>query len=195
VKALERDTLNPTLIIGTGATAYCIDAKTLRASALDPVAMRAYAQQLLAKAPAQAQDDAPEAARLYSCIAMYLGLVGDLEDAERLIVHAIALQADGAPVPLLISQIRRAQIVQMLGRPAEASQLLSIAVEQCRAHPELNILLDFALQHLGKVQFDLGRHEQALATFEEALALRESKADAELIASTRLAIQAVKQQV
>lgn len=49
---------------------------------------------------------------------------------------------------------------------------------------------DFALQHLGKLYFNMNQYDKALECFEEALALRVVKEDDDLIKSTEIAMQA-----
>lgn len=50
---------------------------------------------------------------------------------------------------------------------------------------------DFALQHLAKLEVEIGAYQQAARHFDQALELRLAKRDAELIASTREAQQAL----
>jgi tetratricopeptide (TPR) repeat protein len=180
----------PNLIIGSGDTAYFIDAFTLRAEAMDVNAMRAHANKLIDAA--RQHQDAIVKARLLSNAAVYFGIVGDTASAQNYIRKAIVLQPDGEPAPRVVSEIRQAQLIQFDEKPLVAEQLLIDIVKRCRENSALSELLDFALQHLGKVQFDLARYEDALATFEEALLLRTAKSDAALIASTEMAIRAVK---
>ena len=54
-------------------------------------------------------------------------------------------------------------------------------------------LIDFALQHQGKVLFDQGWFAAALERFNEALDLRRIKQLPELIASTELAIETTRE--
>ncbi|MGL4574599.1 MAG: hypothetical protein ACRCV9_07415 [Burkholderiaceae bacterium] len=180
----------PNLIISSGETAYSIDAYTLRAQAVDANAMRAHAIQLIETA--QRQENAAQKARLLSNAAVYLGIAGDVSAAQNYIRQAIDLQRDGDPMPRIVSEIRQAQLMQFDEKPLVAQQLLIDIVKRCRENAALSELLDFALQHLGKVQCDLARYEDALATFKEALLLRTTKGDAALIASTEIAIRAVK---
>lgn len=60
------------------------------------------------------------------------------------------------------------------------------AVKQARAENQL--LLDFALQHLGKHYLEAGQRSAAITCFWEALRLRRAKGDASLVDSTLAAL-------
>jgi uncharacterized protein HemY len=57
--------------------------------------------------------------------------------------------------------------------------------------PAAQPLLDFALQHLGKVLFEARDYSGARAALREALARRRAAGAADLVASTELALGAV----
>jgi tetratricopeptide (TPR) repeat protein len=66
------------------------------------------------------------------------------------------------------------------------------AIATCQHEPEVANVLDFPYQHYGKCKFDQQRYADALQLFEQALELRRSKGDQELIDSTQLAIATVE---
>jgi tetratricopeptide (TPR) repeat protein len=87
-----------------------------------------------------------------------------------------------------VTEIRFAQLAQFAGRLAEAQAFLESIIARCRTDPALESLLDFALQHQGKVLFDQGLFAAALDCFNEALEPRRIKQLPDLVASTELAI-------
>lgn len=173
------------------STAYRIDPLTLRAVPLDPVAMRRAAAALEAKS--RVMVDSAQAAAAASSASIWFAMIGEFERARALAEFALAHQA--APHMLrerTTTEIRLAQIHQLQSDTAAAQSMLAAIVGRCRETPELKALLDFALQHYGKLCFENAQHAQALGAFREALELRESKGAAALIASTKQAIQRVE---
>jgi len=175
---------------GAPGTASVIDPDTLRARPVDSSAMAAYAAER--ERTALDTTDAAEAAAIASNTAMLFALLGELERAQRLVEFALQRQAPDVDARArAITEIRAGQVLQMQGRLSEARVQLQAVVERCRSDAALTTLLDFALQHLGKVHFDAASYAEALACFREALVLRERKGAADLVASTRLALDAV----
>jgi tetratricopeptide (TPR) repeat protein len=179
-------------IIGSGDSAYLIDPTTLRAVPLDAAAMVRCAHELVAQG--QATADICQATAHFSKAAIYFAIAGDLPRAQQWIDRSFHSQAQlgSCAAHLMTAQIRRAQIMQLQGALQAAAAELENAVQRCRTAPALSGLLDFALQHLGKVRFDQRQFTQALPCFEEALQLRQIKRDDALIASTELAVAAAK---
>jgi RimJ/RimL family protein N-acetyltransferase len=169
--------------------AYTIDPVSLRAQPVDAAAMLTHAHSLQKQAmqhsdPAQGASRASEAALLFV-------LLGRHDDARELFDFALARQpASERLYDRTVTELRFAQLPQFAGQLAESESLFAELVARCRGEPRLHSLLDFALQHLGKVLFDRGEYGCALDRFREALALREAKDDRNLIASTQLAIAA-----
>jgi len=172
----------------TGA-AYTIEAVSLRAQPVDAVAMLAHARSL--QTQAMQHTDRAQGARCASEAALLFVLLDHHDDARELFYFALARQpASERLYDRTVTQLRFAQLLQFAGQLAESESLLANLVARCRGEPSLHPLLDFALQHLGKVLFDQGEYGRALDRFREAMALREAKGDRELIASTQLAIAA-----
>jgi hypothetical protein len=69
-----------------------------------------------------------------------------------------------------------------------AEQIFDDVLDMCEKQDELSLFKNFALQHLGKLNFDLGDYDVALAYFEKALILRKIKGDKELIERTNFTI-------
>ncbi|RRJ86745.1 tetratricopeptide repeat protein [Gulosibacter macacae] len=95
----------------------------------------------------------------------------------------------------LAARVRRAQVEQYRGNLDIALQELTNCVDEAVAH-EWGELAGFALQHRGKVLFDLERYEDALADFERALKYREAEGiPADQTNSTRFAIKVVRARI
>lgn len=95
----------------------------------------------------------------------------------------------------LAARVRRAQVEQFRGNLDVALGELTNCVEEAVAH-EWGELAGFALQHRGKVYFDLERYDEALADFERALKYREADGiPADQTNSTRFAIKAVRARI
>lgn len=92
----------------------------------------------------------------------------------------------------LAARVRRAQVEQYRGKPDIAYNELTSCVDEAVGH-EWSELAGFALQHRGKVLYDMGRLEEALEDFERALKYRESEdIPADQTNSTKFAIRAVR---
>ena len=133
-----------------------------------------------------------EGAAAASSAAILFAMVGELDRAERLLAFALHRQ----PLNLqskarTVTEIRWAQVHQLKERRGDALALLQCVVERCRADEQLRPLLDFALQHLGKLQFELQDFANALISLGEALTLRRHKGEQSLVDSTLLAIEVV----
>lgn len=83
--------------------------------------------------------------------------------------------------------IRLATALQYANRHALAMRTFERAVAWIQAHEVLDYE-DFAYQHMGKCQAELGRLAEADASFARALELRSVKNDPGLLASTRQAL-------
>jgi hypothetical protein len=166
---------------------YLIDPVSLRAKPVDPMAMENCARRL--QDEAQQLPDSVEGARRASYAALLFTLLGEHESARQLIDFALARQSGVERLrDRTVTEIRLAQLAQFGDRLAEAHALLETIIARCRSDRALESLLDFALQHQGKVLFDQGSFAAALGCFNEARELRRIKQQPELIASTELAI-------
>ena len=118
-----------------------------------------------------------------------LRMLGRLDEAWDM-ANAAVRQArfTGDRETLLACRIRRAQVQQYQGKLDIALQDLGGCVDEARAH-EWYALEAFALQHRGKVHFDLEDYPAARADFREALTIRvQVKAPSEQIDSSMVAI-------
>jgi HTH-type transcriptional regulator, pleiotropic regulator of extracellular virulence genes len=88
-----------------------------------------------------------------------------------------------------VALIRLAEAQRCAEESAEGERSARAALAVIDADPGLTELRDFALQHLGKCLVELGRRDEAIAVLQEALALREAKEAADLVASSRLALE------
>ena len=123
----------------------------------------------------------------------YRRILGRLDEAEATLREAVGLaRTAGDGRALLANGIRLAHVLRWQGRFEEADVLFAAAVARCEATPELARLLSFALQHAGKSLFDQGRDAEATERFAHALSSQEADGDPELIASSRLALDAAR---
>jgi tetratricopeptide (TPR) repeat protein len=108
---------------------------------------------------------------------------GRPELAVDLTRHAVALA--GNERERTVATIRLGEALRGAKQLDEAEQLLRTALE---LDPDYR---DFALQHLGKTPTDAGRFAEAQSCLGEALAMRQAKGDAGLVASTEAALAAI----
>lgn len=93
---------------------------------------------------------------------------------------------------LLTARVRRAQVLQFQGKLDAALIELSDCVVEAKAHGWSTVEA-FALQHRGKVNFDLEDYAAARADFNDALVIRvRDKAPSDQIDSSMVAIAVVE---
>jgi len=137
-----------------------------------------------------------EKARLLSQARVYQRISGDLNESLFNLEKTRALLSKmDQPRLKAINDIRIAQTLQFLQRFDESEKLYLRLEKEIQGHKELNSLLDFVFQHLGKLLFDQHRFTEAIERFEKALELRQQKSDPELIDSTLYAIEVAKQKL
>lgn len=113
-------------------------------------------------------------------------LLGQLDRALPYTTEALELaRAQGRAKWVLTNGLRLATLLQYRNDHAAAEPLFIEALAGARA---LGLLEDFVLQHWGKCLAELGRRDEAIACFERALVLRQTRGDAALIASTEEAL-------
>lgn len=95
----------------------------------------------------------------------------------------------------LVNQARLAHVYQWQGDFARSNALFGKLLDACATNPDLASYRDSICQHAGKNLFDQGRYAEAAALFEEALALREQRGNAELIASAQLALRVTRERL
>lgn len=167
-----------------------------RHSSEDPAALRRQLQEHLAQLErVKAGPDALEVIRMTGLIGEEYRFLGEYETVLPLLEEALAgAQQLGARRLEMVNCIRLATAYQYAGCHNKAEALFRRALELAR-EPEHADRLDFALQHLGKCLVEMGRLEEATACFEEALALRQAKGDAGLIASTEQALGVAREKL
>jgi len=122
-----------------------------------------------------------------------LRLVGRLDEAFDMANEA-ARQArfTGSREQLTACRIRRAQVLQAQGKLDDAAYELTHCVADAEAHDWTHVAA-FARQHRGKVHFDQGNLECALADFTAAVFLREKGgAPADQLESSLIAVAVVE---
>lgn len=190
---------------------YTIDPDTLLPVADDPAAMRRAAEDLLAAEGAEAPGAGARGARI-SAAAWMFATAGDPQRADQAMSATPVDEAGWTLRQRAVVGLRRAQVHQILGRAEAAVTLARAAValldpevrpsdtstaqpsggalapgEPTRREPA-DPLVATALHHLGKALIDVGELDEATRVLHRALALREAAGDADLVASTRLAL-------
>lgn len=112
--------------------------------------------------------------------------VGYLEEAAALCAR---LENGRGEVANLLRLAHAYQWLRDFGR---SDSIFAEVLARCEREAGLADYVDFAYQHYGKSLFDQDRHEEALAMFSRALALRLEKGDEELVASSRLAVESTQ---
>lgn len=127
-------------------------------------------------------------------LAAYLKMLRELDDALDYIETALALieQYDLGPQQFIAQSLRWADILRYRGEFGEAEEVFESVLDLCQKIPEAKVYEDVALQHMGKLNFDLEEYDLAMEFFEKALKLRKIKKDQSLIDSTEMAIEATR---
>jgi len=98
----------------------------------------------------------------------------------------------GSRTDALAARVRRAQVQQELGKRDAALVELNGCVDEAVAH-DWHLLAAFALQHRGRLLFELDDYRAALADFERALELRtEHGAPNDHIQASKFAVRATQ---
>jgi tetratricopeptide (TPR) repeat protein len=167
-----------------------------------PEDMDDYSETLLAAARVELEK--PEAERDWEQIMKDMGLAGALrkitgkiDEAEKMLKYSLALCVTHKMAATFRVQqaIRLADVKRRRGHMEEALTDLEKLLQETASVPELNKYQDVVIQHTGKTYFTMGEYQQALKNFELALKMRIRKGDEELIASTKTAIAACKNQI
>ena len=171
-----------------GDVSYRIDEQSLRPIPNSPGEMAHAAQTLIEHARSPLLGDR-DVARALGRAGMYLAMLGELTNAELILDEAQARAGaiDGGPQGVVLL-LRQGQVYQWQGRYHDADAAFRQVLHACRADAELGLYESYALQHLGKSEYEQGRYGEAAAFFREALQLREPGDDGELISSTRQAL-------
>ena len=123
----------------------------------------------------------------------YLGnacrLLGRTDDAIAWLTEGLSLaRATGDARRSLAAVLRLGEVYRCRNEYGKAEALFREALDRAQSASELESLADFALQHLGKCLLDQGESTGAVECLERALALRQAKANPQLIASTERAL-------
>jgi tetratricopeptide (TPR) repeat protein len=119
--------------------------------------------------------------------------LGDAWHALPLLCKAVTLAETCGDARLLAAQqLRLATGLQYANRHAEAESVFRQGLA-ATSDSTASMYADFFLQHLGKCLVEMDRILEAIACFEEALALRRAKDDAILQASTQKALKAARE--
>ncbi|MNJ94750.1 Tetratricopeptide repeat protein [compost metagenome] len=175
---------------------FSYDERTLREVPKDLEHLRAYIQELRDALPRAI--DPKNKVSILGEIGTLLRSAGELFLAEQSLEEALSLvQSHSLGLQWEIQQkIRLAHVFQWQGRFDRSNGLFSEVMEICRRDGQVKNYLPFALQHSGKNFFDQGLWREALALFEEALALRMAQGAAQdQIESSQLALKETKRRL
>jgi len=122
-----------------------------------------------------------------------LKVTGDLDEALVVSEQSVRVARMGGPrKDLLRARVLHATILQFRGAYAAALQELTTCAEEAEGQG-WSALAAFAVQHRGKVSYDLADYVNARADFKRALFLRgEAGAPEEELESTLLAVDAAE---
>ncbi len=136
------------------------------------------------------QWDIENLVKMMGKLAAFLKMIRELESASELIETALALieQYELGLTDFVVQSLRWADILRYREDYTRAEQIFAEVLELCEEEPSVAAYKDFALQHLGKLYFDLEQYDLALGFFRKALEIRHQKKDASLLESTELAI-------
>lgn len=170
-----------------------IDHKTLRAVPCDANKLIEEAQRLVIEA--KETNDVDSLILKLSKSALSFAIAGCCTEALDLVNQVTSNIERTKLRTKTVAQIRTAQVLQFANKHKDAKAQLKELVLRCRKNDELTDLLDYSLQHLGKVYFDLNQILKAQNCFNEAMKLRQCKKDKSLINSTKIAINACKKRL
>lgn len=91
----------------------------------------------------------------------------------------------------IVSLVRLGEALKYANKHNEALVLFNNALTKCEDN-QVDIYLDFILQHKGKSLMELGQLEEAENCFIKTLKIRKIKGDSNLIESTQLALSLVR---
>lgn len=167
------------------AARYRIDPETLRDHPRDPGQLAAWLDGRL-RAPIPSDPDAERVHRTQ--IGSAARMLRKLDVAEAQLARALDLAVrHGTPGQVVLARVRLAHVLQWQGRFDEANAALRRCLAELDAAGERG---HFVYQHAGKCAYDFGDWATAAGHFREALRQREAIGDAELVASSRLALDA-----
>jgi len=170
-------------------TQYFIDSESLCPVAVDATEMLKVAEEL--EQAAESADELKTKADLAGKAGWCFAVLTMHERAARLVemVRSNLTLISDLKSKFTI-EIRLAQIFQLNGNLQAALEILNVAEKACRQNSETAALLDFVLQHMGKVYYDQKEYVKALQCFENALNLRTQKNSNDLLESSQQAIEA-----
>jgi tetratricopeptide (TPR) repeat protein len=141
--------------------------------------------------------DPKERVTILGKIGSYTRMLGNLEEAESLLGEAVKLiDEHNLDIGLWAANgIRLAHVYQWMECYDIADEMFSSIVDMCKKRVEIEKYLNFALQHYGKLFFDLEEYKEALKYFKETMQLRQKIGDLELIKSTQHAIDVTRKKI
>lgn len=167
--------------------------ENLRDIAKDPDGLRGYIVEL--EKALESAENPLQQIRLLGEVGVHQRTLGELDSAEQSLRNALrTAQENQLGIKWEIQQkIRLAHVLQWKRTFKASDSLFEEIIGICRANADASIYLDFALQHAGKNFFDQNRLKEALALFDEAMALRlKRQAPQDQIESTLLAVERTK---
>ncbi len=157
-----------------------------------PALRRRMEEQFALLQRATAAGDAAERLRLLGSLGETYYLLGEHQEAFPLLEEALALARSLQDRRREVANLLRlATAQQYAGSHSQAERLFRQALDLADTSHQTEYI-DFIWQHLGKCLMEQGRVDEAIGCFEEALARRQRKGDADLLASTERALAAAR---
>lgn len=170
------------------------DRETLRDLAEDQDEMKKgieYLKQQLS----EEKDDLKRAA-LMSHLGVYCRILNDYANSEEFFIKAIELYREkDHEARAFAVRLRLAHTYHWKEQYTKSDEIFLKSLEKIKKSSDKNITKykDYILQHFGKSKFDRQMYKDALNMFLEALELRLAKGDLDLIESTQMAIDRVRE--
>ena len=163
----------------------------------DPEQMRKGIEWLQERLDGEGNDDIQQAA-LMSQIGVFSRILGDLDNAEQMLIQAHTLLKEmGSPIHAFATNLRLAVVFQWRKNYSKSDDIYFKSLKKIRTSKDPKVLkyLDFVLQHYGKSKFEQGFFNEALELFMEGYEARLAKGDMDLISSTEAAISACRKKL
>jgi tetratricopeptide (TPR) repeat protein len=140
---------------------------------------------------ARAEDDDERVLAILGPLSEAYRLLARLDEASACAEEALELANElEQPMAQISNGLRLATALQYRNEQARALPMFEQTLAKAR---QRGFLVDYVLQHLGKCLVELGRADEGIEAFEEALALRHKRGDAELVASTEEALEGARE--
>ena len=167
---------------------YSDDLKMIPNNVLD---MSSFIERELAEITQIQEKDYVQSCQRLGVVGNYLKMLGRLSEAHKIFEHIDdVIKIHNLDFKNhLVNQLRWADVKCYDCEFTSARSMFEESLILINSNPSLSGYKDFALQHFGKLFFDIKEYQNALNFFNEAMELRKLKKNEELIQSTEFAIK------